>query len=116
MPPASSPGQRAAARSTWRGRRRWTCGLAFELDGLAILYSLLATGIGLAVLAYSSRYLPLHLAHQRRPRRDEASFYGFLLLFMGSMVGLAAAQDLIVLFVFWDLTAVASYFLIGYDR
>lgn len=90
--------------------------LAFDVDGLAILYALLATGIGFAVLVYASRYLPLHLAHQRRPRRDEARFYAFLLLFMGSMVGLAAAQDLILLFVFWDLTAISSYFLIGYDR
>ena len=35
---------------------------------------------------------------------------------MGSMVGLAMAQDLILLFVFWDLTAIASYYLIGFDR
>ena len=39
-----------------------------------------------------------------------------LLLFMGAMVGLAMAQDLILLFVFWDLTAIASYYLIAYDR
>ncbi|HSI97070.1 MAG TPA: hydrogen gas-evolving membrane-bound hydrogenase subunit E [Gaiellaceae bacterium] len=90
--------------------------LAFELDGLAVLYSLLATGIGFAVFVYSGRYLPLHLAHQGRPQSDEARFYGWLVLFMVSMVGLATAQDLILLFVFWDLTALASYFLIGYDR
>jgi multicomponent Na+:H+ antiporter subunit A len=90
--------------------------LAFELDGLAVIYSLLATGIGFAVFVYSGRYLPLHLAHQGRPRSDETRFYGWLVLFMISMVGLATAQDLIVLFVFWDLTALASYFLIGYDR
>ena len=35
---------------------------------------------------------------------------------MGSMVGLAMAQDLILIFVFWDLTAIASYYLIGFDR
>ncbi|MFO7573418.1 MAG: hydrogen gas-evolving membrane-bound hydrogenase subunit E [Gaiellaceae bacterium] len=90
--------------------------LAFELDGLGILYSLLATGIGLAVIVYSGGYVPLHLAHQGRPPRDEVRFHGFLLLFMVSMIGLVTAQDLILLFVFWDLTAIASYFLIGYDR
>lgn len=90
--------------------------LHFELDGLGVLYSLLATGIGFAVFVYSGGYLPRHLAHQGRPRRDESSFYWFLLLFMVSMVGLVTAQDLILLFVFWDLTAIASYFLIGYDR
>jgi len=86
------------------------------LDGLAVLYALLATGIGFAVLVYSSRYLPLHLEHQGRPESDGGSFYFFILLFMGSMVGLAMAQDLILLFVFWDLTAIASYYLIGFDR
>ena len=86
------------------------------LDGLAVLYALLATGIGFAVLVYSSRYLPLHLEHQGRPESDGTSFYFFILLFMGSMVGLAMSQDLILLFVFWDLTAVASYYLIGFDR
>ncbi len=90
--------------------------LALSLDGLAALYALLATGIGFLVVIYSSRYMPLHLEHQHRPRSQEASFYAFLLLFMGSMVGLAMAQDLILFFVFWDLTAIASYFLIGYDR
>ena len=39
-----------------------------------------------------------------------------MVLFMASMVGLACARDLVLLFVFFDLTAVASYFLIGYDR
>jgi multicomponent Na+:H+ antiporter subunit A len=90
--------------------------LAFELDGLGALYALLATGIGFAVAVYSGGYVPLHLEHQGRPLRDEVRFHGFLLLFMVSMVGLVTAQDLILLFVFWDLTAISSYFLIGYDR
>src|SRR5918998_1300077 len=83
---------------------------------LAGLYALLATGVGFLVLVYSSRYLPLHLDHEGRPESEKTRFYGFMLLFMGSMVGLAMAQDLILLFVFWDLTAIASYYLIGYDR
>ena len=86
------------------------------LDGLAVLYALLATGIGFAVLVYSSRYLPLHLEHEGRPESDGVGFYFFILLFMGSMVGLAMAQDLILVFVFWDLAAIASYYLIGFDR
>ena len=90
--------------------------LSFAIDGLGVLYALLATGIGLAVFVYSSRYLPRHLQHQGRPRSDEWGFYAFLVLFMASMVGLVTAQDLIVLFVFWDLTAIASYYLIAYDR
>jgi multicomponent Na+:H+ antiporter subunit A len=93
----------------------WEMRFAVELDGFAAMYALLATGIGFAVLLYSSRYLPLHLEHEDRPESDAVRFYFFVLLFMGSMVGLAMAQDLILLFLFWDLTAIASYYLIGYD-
>ncbi|MGH3087496.1 MAG: hydrogen gas-evolving membrane-bound hydrogenase subunit E [Rubrobacteraceae bacterium] len=93
----------------------WNLRLAFELDGLAALYAMLATGIGLAVVAYSSKYLPLHLEHQGRPDKDIPRFHAFILMFMGSMVGLVMAQDLLLIFVFWDLTAIASYFLIAYD-
>jgi multicomponent Na+:H+ antiporter subunit A len=93
----------------------WDLRISLSLDGLAALYALLATGIGFLVLVYSSRYLPLHLEHEGRPESAAVRFYFFVLLFMGSMVGLAMAQDLILLFLFWDLTAIASYYLIGYD-
>ena len=94
----------------------WDLRLHLVFDGLAALYALLATGVGALVLAYSSRYLPLHLEHGGRLLSDGTRFYAFMLLFMGSMVGLAMAQDLVLIFVFWDLTAVASYYLIGFDR
>src|SRR3712207_9407128 len=57
-------------------------------------------------------YLPRHLGHEGGPPPGVVRFYFFVLLFMGSMVGLAMSQDLILLFVFWDLTAIASYYLI----
>jgi multicomponent Na+:H+ antiporter subunit A len=94
----------------------WGLRLHFATDGLAHLYALLATGIGLAVVIYASAYLPRHLAHQHRPASEGVRFYALILLFMGAMVGLVMAQDLILIFLFWDLTAIASYFLIGYDR
>lgn len=90
--------------------------LSFALDGIGALYALLATGVGLAVFVYSRAYLPRHLAHQGRSLADARSFYAWMVLFMVAMVGLATAQDLILVFVFWDLTAIASYFLIAYDR
>jgi multicomponent Na+:H+ antiporter subunit A len=90
--------------------------LSFALDGLGVLYGLLATGIGALVFVYASRSVDRHLEHEGRPARDSLRLHGFLFLFMVSMVGLVTAQDLILLFVFWDLTAVASYFLIGFDR
>src|SRR6478735_9076643 len=94
----------------------WGMRFTFALDGLATLYALMATGIGLAVVIYAGAYMPRHLHHEHRPDGDIVSFFGFLLLFMGAMVGLVMARDLMLIFVFWDLTAIASYFLIGYDK
>ncbi|HEV2528966.1 MAG TPA: hydrogen gas-evolving membrane-bound hydrogenase subunit E [Thermomicrobiales bacterium] len=94
----------------------WDINLSFTLDGLAIVFSLLATGIGAVVVAYSSRYLPIHIHHHHRNEREVVPFFFYLLLFMAAMVGLVMAQDTIALFLFWDLTAIASFFLIGFDR
>jgi len=95
-----------------------TLGLRLDLafDGLGALYAVLATGIGLAVFVYGAGYLPLHLQHAGRPASDGRRFWAWMALFMGAMVGLACARDLILMFLFFDLTAVASYFLIGFDR
>ncbi|MDP8942698.1 MAG: DUF4040 domain-containing protein, partial [Actinomycetota bacterium] len=90
--------------------------LAFGLDGLGALYALLASGVGAVVLAYSVAYLPRHLRHEADEQADGRAFYGWLGLFVVSMVGLATSQDLILLFVFFDLTAVCSYFLIGFHK
>lgn len=93
----------------------WGMRLHFEADGIAVLFALLATGIGLAVIVYSSAYIPIHLHHEHRPARDQTRFFSFILLFMGAMTGLVMAQDLMLIFLFWDLTAIASYYLIGFD-
>jgi multicomponent Na+:H+ antiporter subunit A len=94
----------------------WGLRFSFSLDGLAALYAMLATGVGVAVVAYAGGYMPLHLHHEHRPTRDVVPFFGWLLFFMGAMVGLVMARDLVLIFIFWDLTAIASFFLIGYDR
>jgi multicomponent Na+:H+ antiporter subunit A len=90
--------------------------LEFALDGFGALYALLATGIGFLVFAYGAAYLPAHLEHERRPGTEARRFWAWMVVFMAAMVGLAMARDLILMFVFFDLTAVASYFLIGFDR
>jgi multicomponent Na+:H+ antiporter subunit A len=90
--------------------------LSFSLDGLGLLYALLATGVGALVFAYGTAYLSLHLAHEGRSVRERWRFWPWMLLFALAMVGLATAQDLVLLFVFFDLTAISSYFLIGFDR
>ena len=90
--------------------------LAFRVDDLGALYALLAAGVGVPVFAYATAYLPLHLEHAGRSRRDERRFFALMALFLAAMAGLATAQDLWLLFVFWDITAIASYGLIGFDR
>lgn len=80
--------------------------LSFRLDGLSLLFVLLITGIGALVVVYAGGYL------QSSPRLG--SFYAFLFLFMASMLGVVLADNLIALFVFWELTSISSYFLIGY--
>ena len=94
----------------------WDIRLHLSLDGLGLLYGLLAAAVAIPVLIYASAYVPLHLAHTGAPRGREALFVGWMVLFLLTMVALAAAQDLWLVFVLWDLTAIASYVLIGFDR
>lgn len=94
----------------------WDLRLSFALDGLAALYGLLAAGVGALVFTYASAYVPRHLAADGRPREDEARLHAAMVLFLVAMVGLVTSEDLILLFVFWDLTAIASWLLIGFDR
>ncbi len=83
-------------------------GLSFMLDGLALLFGLLITGIGALIFLYSCGYMG------DDPRFGR--FVLFLFCFMLSMLGLVLARDLITLFVFWELTSLTSYLLIGFDH
>ena len=103
-----------ALDATWAPS--WDLRLSFDLDGLALLYGLLAAGVGVLVFTYASAYVPRHLEHQERSRAEEPRLHAAMVMFLVAMVGLAMAKDLIALFVFWDLTAIASWLLIGYDR
>jgi multicomponent Na+:H+ antiporter subunit A len=80
--------------------------LAFRLDGLALIFVLLVSGIGALVIAYAGEYL--------RGNPQVGRLQAHLLVFLASMLGLVLADDLIALFVFWELTSVSSYFLIGF--
>lgn len=82
--------------------------LTFLLDGLSLTFALLITGIGAVVALYSSVTLAGHLHYWR--------FVFYLLFFMFSMLGLVLADNLITLFVFWELTSVSSYLLIGFNH
>ncbi len=93
-------------------RRAWIpeigLALAFRLDGLGLLFAQLILGIGLLVVVYARYYLS---AREGGPR-----FYAFLLLFMGSMLGLVLSENLIIMLVFWEMTSLASFLLIGFRR
>ncbi|NJP88290.1 Na+/H+ antiporter subunit A [Nonomuraea sp. FMUSA5-5] len=93
-----------------RESRPWAMGmeLSFRADPLSVLLMALVTGVGVLVLCYSARYFP---------RGDDGlgRYGGAMVAFAGSMLGLVAADDLLLLYVFWELTTVFSYLLIGYD-
>ena len=82
--------------------------LSFLLDGLSLLFGLLISGIGTFILIYAGKYLD--------GDRDQGRFFLFLLAFMASMLGLVFSSNLIALFVFWELTSVTSYMLIGFHH
>ncbi|HEU4594677.1 MAG TPA: putative monovalent cation/H+ antiporter subunit A [Pyrinomonadaceae bacterium] len=82
--------------------------LTFYLDGLSLLFALLICGIGALVLIYAGAYL--------KGREQLGRFYLYLLLFMGAMLGLVLAGNLLLLFVFWELTSISSFLLIGFEH
>lgn len=81
---------------------------AFRADGWSLLMALLIAGIGTLVSVYAGGYL---LGDRQLPR-----FYLLLFAFMAAMLGVVTADDLILLFVFWELTSITSFFLIGYKH
>ena len=91
----------------------WIPGLrlefAFRMDALAWVMSLLVLGVGALVLVYCRRYF-------KRKDQDLGAFGAQLLAFAGAMFGLVAADDLLLLFIFWELTTILSYLLIGFAR
>jgi multicomponent K+:H+ antiporter subunit A len=80
--------------------------LSLRMDGLAWLFTVMVLGIGVLVLLYARYYMS---------RRDPvARFYSYMMAFMGSMLGVVLSGNLIQLVVFWELTSVTSFLLIGY--
>ncbi len=80
--------------------------IAFRLDGLSLLFAILILGIGLLVILYARYYL--YDADQ------SGRFYAYLLLFMASMIGVVLANNLLLLWFFWELTSISSFLLIAY--
>ncbi|MDU1798452.1 MAG: type VI secretion system contractile sheath large subunit, partial [Pseudomonas aeruginosa] len=80
--------------------------LSLRLDGLGFLFALLILGIGLLVILYARYYLS-----EQEPM---GRFFAFLLLFMGSMLGVVLAENLLLMMLFWELTSLSSFLLIGF--
>jgi multicomponent Na+:H+ antiporter subunit A len=82
--------------------------LQFNLDGLGLLFALMITVIGALIVLYASAYMKGHPALGR--------LLATLFVFMGAMLGVVLADNLFVLFVFWELTGFASFLLIGFEH
>jgi multicomponent Na+:H+ antiporter subunit A len=82
--------------------------LSFNLDALGLLFAILITGIGALIVLYASRYLEGHCEANR--------FYAALFAFMGAMLGVVLSDNVLTLFVFWELTGFTSYLLIGFEH
>ncbi len=101
-----------AAGEVWTETYAWAPSLglelSFRLDGLSLLFGLLITGVGTLVFIYTSAYMKGDALLDR--------FYGYLSMFMAAMLGLVFSDNVISLFVFWELTSITSFFLIGYKH
>lgn len=80
--------------------------LNFRLDGLSLFFLLLISGVGFFIFNYANSYL--------QGDDNKGKFFTYLALFMTAMLGLVLSGDLLILFIFWELTSLSSYLLIGY--
>ncbi len=105
-----NPARKVFAGETLHSTLTWIpsldLSLAFRLDGLALLFAILVLGIGLLVILYARYYLSA--------KEKAGRFYAYLLLFMGAMLGVVTSDNLLLLVVFWELTSLSSFLLIGF--
>jgi len=103
-------GDAASVPASFRADWMPSLGVEFHLraDPFALYFALLVVTIGGLVTLYSLSYL------RDEPASHLRRYYASLATFMGAMVGIALADDLILLFVFWEMTSLSSFLLIGY--
>lgn len=82
-------------------------GLVFRVDGLSLIFGLMATGIGAAILLYCTRYM----AHEDH---GTTRFYALMLVFIGGLIGLVFSANLLAAYFFWEVIGLCSYFLVGF--
>ncbi len=90
----------------------WVPGLgleaSFRLDGLSLLFALLISGIGALIVLYTQGYFKGH--------PQQGRFMMYIIAFMASMLGVVLADNLLLIFIFWELTSFTSYLLIGFNH
>ena len=102
--PAVWAGEVVTARMDWLPALGLN--VTLMLDGLGFFFALLILGIGLLIITYARSYLA---------REDNmGEFFTYLLLFQGAMVGIVLSDNILLLLVFWELTSLSSFLLIGY--
>ena len=104
--PAVLAGQVVAWRIDWLPQVGLA--LSLRLDGLGLLFAGLILGIGLLIQLYARFYLS--------PADPMARFYTFLMLFQGAMLGIVLSGNILMMAVFWEMTSLSSFLLIGYWR
>ncbi|UXU83183.1 Na+/H+ antiporter subunit A [Mammaliicoccus sciuri] len=92
----------------WDFMPRLGMNFSVHLDGLSLLFASLITGIGALVVLYSITYLSKN--------ESLGNFYCYLLMFMGAMLGVVLSDNLLMLYLFWELTSISSFLLIAYWR
>lgn len=103
--PAISNGETFSITMEWIP----SLGINFDiyLDGLALMFALIISGVGTLVVLYSIFYMA-------KEREALHNFYIYLLMFMGAMLGLVSSDNVLVLYTLWELTSVSSFLLIAY--
>ena len=96
----------ATLSQSWAWLPQLGIDLSFRLDALGLLFSLLITGIGTLIYIYAYYYLS--------PKNSLSKLYLLLMLFMAAMLGISLSNNLIILLVFWELTSISSFLLVGY--
>ena len=91
---------------TWSWLPQVGIDLSFRLDALAMLFGLLISGIGTLIYIYAYYYLS--------PKNSLSKLYFLLMLFMAAMLGISLSNNLLILLVFWELTSISSFLLVGY--
>ncbi|HVM21001.1 MAG TPA: proton-conducting transporter membrane subunit, partial [Egibacteraceae bacterium] len=81
----------------------------FRVDAFSLVMIGLVSGIGALIFGYAFFYFD-------QPRHDLGRFAGLLLAFAGAMLGLVTADNLLAVFVFWELTSITSFLLIGFQH